>query len=84
VEIVGEMAERLKQDAERELAGEGGEGPTKRVTELVRIQEGTGLKLLPWWLAQPYWRPLKRGSRGECSDCEETTASGRRRHYPAG
>ncbi|KAJ7718966.1 Dus-domain-containing protein [Mycena maculata] len=61
VEVVREMGARLAQDAERELAGEGEEGARKSVVELVRVQEGTGLKLLPWWLAQPYWRPLRKG-----------------------
>ncbi|KAJ7142108.1 Dus-domain-containing protein [Mycena crocata] len=61
-EIVQELGARLVQDAEKEKerVGEGEserEGKRKTVTDLVRIQEGTGLKLLPWWLAQPYWRP---------------------------
>ncbi|KAJ7765667.1 Dus-domain-containing protein [Mycena metata] len=66
IEVVQEMAERLVLDAERERAGAGdgegaGEGAARKgVTELVRVQEGTGLKLLPWWLAQPYWRPLPK------------------------
>ncbi|KAJ7041898.1 Dus-domain-containing protein [Mycena alexandri] len=62
IEVVQETAERLVLDEERERAGEdGGEGATRRsVTELLRVQEGTGLKLLPWWLAQPYWRPLPK------------------------
>ncbi|KAJ7071780.1 Dus-domain-containing protein [Mycena belliarum] len=58
VAIVTEMSERLARDAESELAGGGEETKRKNVGELVRAQEGTGLKLLPWWLAQPYWRPL--------------------------
>ncbi|KAJ7490902.1 Dus-domain-containing protein [Mycena latifolia] len=61
MEVVTEMAERLAEDAERELKGDGeAEGARKKVAELVRVQEGTGLKLLPWWLAQPYWRPLPK------------------------
>ncbi|KAJ7184624.1 Dus-domain-containing protein [Mycena filopes] len=74
IEVVQEMVERLAQDEERERAG-GSESQGEReeaggggvvlparmnLTELVRVQEGTGLKLLPWWLAQPYWRPLPK------------------------
>ncbi|KAJ7615121.1 dihydrouridine synthase-domain-containing protein [Mycena rosella] len=72
-EVVSELGARLEGDAERELMGgeegeaeadgeaEGKDGrKRKTVGELVRVQEGTGLKLLPWWLAQPYWRPLPK------------------------
>ncbi|KAJ7632373.1 Dus-domain-containing protein [Roridomyces roridus] len=55
-DVVNELAGRLVQDAELELSRE----PQRRVTDLVGVQEGTGLKLLPWWLAQPYWHPLKQ------------------------
>ncbi|KAF7291124.1 tRNA-dihydrouridine synthase 1 [Mycena indigotica] len=50
--IVEELGERMRIDEDRERGG------AKTNLELVRPQEGTGLKLLPWWLAQPYWRPL--------------------------
>jgi tRNA-dihydrouridine synthase 1 len=63
IEVVQEMAERMRQDEEKELAGDGEDGARKSTTQLVRIQEGTGLKLLPWWLAQPYWRPLPKGNQ---------------------
>ncbi|KAJ7058509.1 dihydrouridine synthase-domain-containing protein [Mycena amicta] len=61
VAIVQELGERLRMDEERERGI--GDDQTSSVTpktnsELVRLQEGTGMKLLPWWLAQPYWRPL--------------------------
>ncbi|KAJ6567065.1 dihydrouridine synthase-domain-containing protein [Mycena capillaripes] len=62
LEIVQEMTERLAEEEEKELAGDGEDGTRKTTTQLVLIQEGTGLKLLPWWLAQPYWRPLPKGS----------------------
>ncbi|KAJ7494293.1 dihydrouridine synthase-domain-containing protein [Mycena galericulata] len=83
IEIVREMGERLEQDAEKELAeeGEGGDGARKSVTELVRIQEGTGLRLLPWWLAQPYWRPLKGTSEEE--EGAAPTAKKKKRPHPA-
>ncbi|KAF7290349.1 tRNA-dihydrouridine synthase 1 [Mycena chlorophos] len=51
--IVEELGERMRMDEERER-----EGGVKSNSEMVKIQEGTGLRLLPWWLAQPYWRPL--------------------------
>ncbi|KAJ7290232.1 Dus-domain-containing protein [Mycena rebaudengoi] len=59
-EVVRELGERLEREAEAELAAGVGEDGEKRktLTELVKIQEETGLRLLPWWLAQPYWRPL--------------------------
>ncbi|KAF8209342.1 dihydrouridine synthase-domain-containing protein [Mycena galopus ATCC 62051] len=58
IEIVQEMAVRLAEDQEAALVADGDGGERKTLGQLVRIQEGTGLKLLPWWLAQPYWRPL--------------------------
>ncbi|KAJ6630381.1 dihydrouridine synthase-domain-containing protein [Mycena sp. CBHHK59/15] len=78
VEIVAEMEQRMAVDAERALAG--GEGERKRVTELVRIQEGTGLRLMPWWLAQPYWRPLPK----EPPDNARDTASAKKRRAAEG
>ncbi|KAJ6606016.1 Dus-domain-containing protein [Mycena vulgaris] len=76
VEVVREMAERLAQEAETELAGEGGDGARKSMTELVRVQEETGLKLLPWWLAQPYWRPLPK------EPPEEAASTAKKRPHP--
>ncbi|KAJ7119139.1 dihydrouridine synthase-domain-containing protein [Mycena epipterygia] len=72
VEVVKEMAERLEKDAEAELAGGEGDGQQKSMGELVRIQEGTGLKLMPWWLAQPCWRPLPKEVPPEEGDAAST------------
>ncbi|KAF7313180.1 tRNA-dihydrouridine synthase 1 [Mycena kentingensis (nom. inval.)] len=58
IQVVEELGERLKADEERERAAVEESGETKSNSELVKVQEGTGLRLLPWWLAQPYWRPL--------------------------
>ncbi|KAJ7221424.1 dihydrouridine synthase-domain-containing protein [Mycena pura] len=78
LEIVREMGERMTQDEARERAG-GEEGGTMKSTgELVRIQEGTGLKLLPWWLAQPYWRPLPK----EPPEATSNTAAAKKRPHP--
>ncbi|KIK61914.1 hypothetical protein GYMLUDRAFT_42334 [Collybiopsis luxurians FD-317 M1] len=46
-----EMKERMDRDA-KEVEG-------KSLDELVTIDEATGLRVLPHWLAQPYWRPVK-------------------------
>ncbi|TFY63515.1 hypothetical protein EVG20_g6287 [Dentipellis fragilis] len=52
IEIAEEMKRRMDRDAEEaERAG-------KTAKDLVRIDEATGLKVLPHWLAQPYFRPL--------------------------
>ncbi|KAA1479441.1 FMN-linked oxidoreductase [Dentipellis sp. KUC8613] len=52
IEIAEEMKRRMDRDAEEaEKAG-------KTAKDLVRIDEATGLKVLPHWLAQPYFRPL--------------------------
>ncbi|KAJ7684286.1 Dus-domain-containing protein [Mycena polygramma] len=77
IEVVREMAERLALDEEKERAGEGENGTRKSTTQLVRIQEGTGLKLLPWWLAQPYWRPI---STEPSEEVDDTTATKKRPH----
>ncbi|KAI6106706.1 dihydrouridine synthase-domain-containing protein [Pisolithus croceorrhizus] len=50
IEIVEEMKKRMDRD-EVEATG-------KSIDELVTIEPTTGLKLLPHWLAQPYFRPL--------------------------
>ncbi|KAJ3895230.1 dihydrouridine synthase-domain-containing protein [Lentinula edodes] len=49
VDICLEMKERMDRDAKQ------AEG--KSLDELVTIDEVTGFRVLPHWLAQPYWRP---------------------------
>ncbi|KZT01148.1 Dus-domain-containing protein [Laetiporus sulphureus 93-53] len=49
-EIVKDLAERMERD---EKAVEG-----RELESLLTIDSGTGLPLLPHWLAQPYFRPL--------------------------
>jgi len=49
VEIAKEMKRRMDRDA-KNAEGKTSEG-------LLRVDPGTGLKVLPHWLAQPYWRP---------------------------
>ncbi|EEB94635.1 hypothetical protein MPER_06517, partial [Moniliophthora perniciosa FA553] len=49
-----EMKKRMDRDAEEAMkAG-------KDVEELVMIEETTGLRVLPHWLAQPYFRVAKK------------------------
>ncbi|KAJ7237750.1 dihydrouridine synthase-domain-containing protein [Mycena haematopus] len=82
LEIAQEMAERLALDEAKELAGgEEDGGARKTLTQLVRIQEGTGFKLLPWWLAQPYWRPLIQESPEGAEDAVIVAA--KKRPHPA-
>jgi hypothetical protein len=65
VEVVQEMAERLVQDEALALAAlaPDADGHRKSIADLIRLEDdGTGVKkLMPWWLAQPYWRPLPKG-----------------------
>ncbi|TFY78902.1 hypothetical protein EWM64_g5114 [Hericium alpestre] len=49
-EVAEEMKRRMDRDAE--AAAE------KSVAELITYDKATGLKVLPHWLAQPYFRPL--------------------------
>ncbi|KAJ3801739.1 dihydrouridine synthase-domain-containing protein [Lentinula aff. detonsa] len=51
VDVCLEMKERMDRDAK------GAEG--KSLDELVTIDEATGLRILPHWLTQPYWRSPK-------------------------
>ncbi|KAL4064108.1 dihydrouridine synthase-domain-containing protein [Scleroderma yunnanense] len=50
VEVVREMQRRMERDAAK--------AADRNVEELVTIEPTTGLKVLPHWLAQPYFRPL--------------------------
>lgn len=57
VEIVQELQERMERDmreAEEKIGGKEG-----RWEELVGTDVVTGIKVLPHWLAQPYFRPLQ-------------------------
>lgn len=49
--IVQEMAGRMEKAME--------DAKGKEPEELVRVDEATGLRVLPYWLAQPYFRPLQ-------------------------
>jgi len=49
-DIVEEMDNRMK------IAMEEADGKT--LEELIKVDQSTGLKVLPHWLAQPYFRPL--------------------------
>ncbi|KAJ3760228.1 Dus-domain-containing protein [Lentinula raphanica] len=70
VDVCLEMKERMDRDAE-EAKGNG-----KSLDELVTTDEATGLRVLPHWLAQPYWRPVKPAvttvpaKRSKASDSE--------------
>lgn len=54
--IVQEMARRM----EKAMDDAKGKAPE----EVVRVDEATGLRVLPYWLAQPYFRPLQ-AKKGE-------------------
>lgn len=49
--IVQEMARRMEKAME--------DAKGKAPEEVVRVDEVTGLRVLPYWLAQPYFRPLQ-------------------------
>lgn len=49
--IVREMAVRMAKAME--------DAKGKEPEELVKVDEATGLRVLPYWLAQPYFRPLQ-------------------------
>jgi len=51
VQVAEEMKTRMDRDAK--------EAEDKALEELVHVDPGTGLTVLPHWLAQPYWRPLQ-------------------------
>ncbi|KAG6872320.1 hypothetical protein C0995_010847 [Termitomyces sp. Mi166 len=53
VRVVEEVQRRLEEDVR--LATKDGTIPLE---ELVVTDEKTGLDVLPWWIAQPYFRPL--------------------------
>ncbi|KAG2033005.1 Dus-domain-containing protein [Suillus americanus] len=53
IEIAKEMKERMERDAAEVMKG----GQT--IDELITIEPTTGLRVLPHWLSQPYFRPLK-------------------------
>ncbi|KAF5384606.1 hypothetical protein D9757_007524 [Collybiopsis confluens] len=72
-DICLEMKERMERDA-KEVEG-------KSLDELVTIDEATGMKVLPHWVAQPYWRyvkpapvPAKRISELESEEEEKAKA----------
>ncbi|KAJ7310614.1 Dus-domain-containing protein [Mycena albidolilacea] len=84
VEVVQEMAERLVQDEALALAAlaPDADGHRKSAADLVRLEDdGTGVKkLLPWWLAQPYWRPLPKEQPSEDKDAKDAGGAKKRPH----
>ncbi|KAG9222018.1 hypothetical protein CCMSSC00406_0010383 [Pleurotus cornucopiae] len=74
-EIVTEMKARMDQAAEE------AEASGKTWDELITIDPMTGLKILPHWLAQPYFRPSKScepfsNPQQESVDAKTTTSHG--------
>ncbi|KZT18691.1 FMN-linked oxidoreductase [Neolentinus lepideus HHB14362 ss-1] len=69
--VVLEMKTRM----ERDMAAVG----EKLLEELVIIEEGTGLPVLPHWLAQPYWRPLPQPKDAAAKIEPESTAAASKR-----
>lgn len=53
VEVAKEMKERMERDAAEVMKG------GRKIDDLITIEPTTGLKVLPHWLSQPYFRPLK-------------------------
>ncbi|OAX37879.1 Dus-domain-containing protein [Rhizopogon vinicolor AM-OR11-026] len=53
VEVANEMKERMQRDTTEAMKG----GTT--IDDLITIEPTTGLRVLPHWLSQPYFRPLK-------------------------
>ncbi|KII88082.1 hypothetical protein PLICRDRAFT_125236 [Plicaturopsis crispa FD-325 SS-3] len=74
VAIATELKARMDRDRAAAMAG------GTSVDELIRIDEATGLKVLPHWLAQPYFRPLApdtlKDRRAESAAIIETTDRG--------
>ncbi|KAG6899399.1 hypothetical protein C0993_010595 [Termitomyces sp. T159_Od127] len=71
--IVEEVQVRLEDDAR--VATEDGR---IALEELVRTDEKTGLDLLPWWIAQPYFRPLPVPVAGKKGKDKEPTSETRK------
>lgn len=57
LEVVGEMKERMDRDMK--------EAEGVPVEQLVAMDSALGIKVLPHWLAQPYWRPLPLHSHSQ-------------------
>lgn len=53
IEIAKEMKQRMERDAAEAMKG------GQLVDDLITIEPTTGLRVLPHWLSQPYFRPLK-------------------------
>ncbi|KAJ8468490.1 hypothetical protein ONZ45_g17226 [Pleurotus djamor] len=60
VDVVKEMKERMDRAAK--------DAEDKSWNELITIEPTTGFKILPHWLSQPYFRPLKSKKPGEPKD----------------
>lgn len=53
IEVAKEMKERMERDAAEAIKS------NKTIDDLIAIEPTTGLRVLPHWLAQPYFRPVK-------------------------
>lgn len=67
-EIVRELEERLSPEVERVRKGE------VAVDDLVKPSEPSELRILPRWLAQPYFRPLPKTQTMPSSEKDGTAA----------
>ncbi|KAG6848345.1 hypothetical protein H0H93_001060 [Arthromyces matolae] len=69
VEVVEEVKARLEEDARE--ATDNGRIPLE---QLITKCPKTGLDLFPWWIAQPYFRPLPPPAEGKAAKKAKATA----------
>ena len=55
--IVREVEDRVSPEIERVRKGD------LNLSDLVNVDKGTGLRILPHWMAQPYFRPSQPRKR---------------------